>query len=76
MPKVYLPMSNREAGYCVTDKEQKDYACRYGLTQDFVISVCEQLALTIEPQKTANKTKKLIHSALKEATLSTSGRVS
>jgi len=64
--KLFLPMSNavRET-YVVTLKEQQNLARKFGLSGNQVCSELGRLknlmeAGTVLPQKTANKTKKII----------------
>ena len=65
--KLFLPMSNNTyKTYAVPLKEQQDLARRFGLTVDQVRSELGRLknlmeAGTVLPQKTANKTKKIIN---------------
>jgi hypothetical protein len=63
--KLYLPMTTRPAGYCVTQSEQSDLARKFGLTVATVRERIQDLATRIEPQKTANRTKLLIEAELK-----------
>lgn len=63
--RIYLPMSNRDAGYCVTSIEQRDIARKHGLPDEKVRSVLLAMIGTMEPQKTANKTKALIDAAMR-----------
>jgi hypothetical protein len=64
--KLFLPMSNdTRKTYAVTLKEQQDLARKFGLSIDQVCSEIGRLknlmdAGVVLPQKTANKTKKII----------------
>jgi hypothetical protein len=62
--RLYLPMLNREADYCVTNREQKDLARKFGSDVQTVRNVLFELQSTMHPQKTANKTKALINAKL------------
>jgi len=70
--KIYLPMSNRPAGYCATMTKQKDLARRFGMEIEPVRERLhhlqgELLAGNVTPQPTANRTKKLIDAELNAA---------
>jgi hypothetical protein len=62
--RIYLPMLNRDTGYCVTQSEQKDLARKFGSDVQTVRSAIFGLQSNMQPQKTANKTKALIKAKL------------
>lgn len=62
--RLYLPMLNREDGYCVTQREQKDLARKFGIDVQTVRAVLFELQSSMQPQKTATKTKALISAKL------------
>jgi hypothetical protein len=74
--RIYLPMTTREAGYCVTNIEQQHLARKFCLDVEVVREHLRGMVKTMIPQKTGNKTKAIIDSELKAVMLSTSGRVS
>ena len=82
-PKMFLPMLREPSRtYAVTLTEQRDLACRFGLTADQVRSELEALAGRfaageLEPQKSATKTKSIIQAHFeKQQCHRASGRVS
>lgn len=62
--RIFLPMLNRESGYCVTNREQKDLARKFGIDVQTVRASLFELQTNMQPQKTANKTKSAIDSKL------------
>lgn len=69
-------MSNREDGYCVTLKEQKNLPCKFGVDIGFVRNFLTELSSKIEPQVSATKTQNIIYNELKTVMSSESGRFS
>jgi hypothetical protein len=69
--KIFLPMIGRD--YCVTDSEQHDLARKHGVELAEVRRLLVDMAQTVEPQKTATKTKRQIDSVLKAVMLSSQG---
>ena len=74
--RIYLPMTTRDNGYCVTNIEQQHLARKFCLDVEVVRERLRSMATTMIPQKTGNKTKAIIETELKAVMLSTSGRVS
>ena len=76
LARIYLPMSTREAGYCVTHQEQKHLARKFGVGVEQVRERILSMVDTMVPQKSATKTKALIVAELTAAMPPASGRVS
>lgn len=62
--RIYLPMLARETGYCVTQSEQKDLARKFGSDVQTVRTILDELQTSMQPQKSATKTKALIAARL------------
>lgn len=74
LERIYLPMTTRPAGYCVTSIEQQHLARRFGLEIEIVRAHLVGMMETIAPQKTATKTKAIIEAELNAVMQSASGR--
>ena len=74
LERIYLPMSNRDAGYSVTNIEQRHLARKFGLEIEIVRQHLVGMIETINPQKTANKTRAIIDAELNAVMQSASGR--